>query len=60
MNRYDGRTSADRRVRRISVALAAAVVPVGALGVIADSMWLLGVGAWLLIVAFLMELVYRP
>lgn len=46
-------------MRRTSLSLAVAVVPVVALGAAYDSMWLLGIGAWLLIAAVLIELVYR-
>ncbi len=31
-----------------------------ALGLVLDSMWLLGAGAWLVIAAVVLELVYRP
>jgi hypothetical protein len=47
-------------MRRRSVTLAVGAALVGALGVVFDSMWLLGTGAWLLIAAILLELVYRP
>ncbi|GAA2931547.1 hypothetical protein G3I30_12615 [Actinospica acidiphila] len=29
-------------------------------GALADSMWLIGVGAWTLIAAGLLEMIYRP
>ncbi|WP_063619362.1 hypothetical protein [Streptomyces exfoliatus] len=60
MSRNSTRTPADRRMRRMSLSLAAAGLPVCVLGVVYDAMWLLGVGAWLLIAAVLIELVYRP
>ncbi|MFB6843043.1 hypothetical protein [Streptomyces sp. NPDC056361] len=60
MSRCHGRMRADRRVRRRSVTLTFGAVVVSALGVVADAMWLLGGGAWLLIAAILLELVYRP
>ncbi|GEB55532.1 hypothetical protein GCM10017674_79290 [Streptomyces gardneri] len=60
MSRNSARTPADRRMRRMSLSLAAAGLPVCVLGVVYDAMWLLGVGAWLLIAAVLIELVYRP
>ncbi|MCX5388847.1 hypothetical protein [Streptomyces sp. NBC_00094] len=60
MNRNSVRMSADSRMRRMSLSLAAAALPVSVLGVAYDTMWLLGVGAWFLIAAVLIELVYRP
>ncbi|MER8236589.1 hypothetical protein ACIRQY_25515 [Streptomyces sp. NPDC101490] len=60
MSRTDGRMRADHRVRRFSTALATGAVVVSALGATAGSMWLLGAGAWLLISAVLLELVFRP
>ncbi|MFD3998742.1 hypothetical protein [Streptomyces sp. NPDC058548] len=60
MSRNSARTPADSRVRRVSLSLAAAALPVCVLGVAYDSLWLLGGGAWLLIAAVLIELVYRP
>ncbi|MEU3431723.1 hypothetical protein [Streptomyces gardneri] len=60
MSRNSARTPADRRMRRMSLSLAATALPVSVLGVAYGSLWLLGVGAWLLIAAFLIELVYRP
>ncbi|MFE5945344.1 hypothetical protein [Streptomyces sp. NPDC056480] len=60
MSRNSARTPADSRVRRMSMSLAAAALPVCVLGVFHDALWLLGAGAWLLIAAFLIELVYRP
>ncbi|MFI6642935.1 hypothetical protein [Streptomyces sp. NPDC050504] len=60
MNRSDGRLPADRRVRRHVLALAVGSVLLCAIGATTDSMWLLGIGTWLLIAAVLLELVYRP
>ncbi|MEW1906583.1 MULTISPECIES: hypothetical protein [unclassified Streptomyces] len=60
MSKSVGRMSADRSMRRCSVALALGALLLGALGVTAGSVWVLGVGAWLLIAAVLLELVYRP
>ncbi|MFF8612359.1 hypothetical protein [Streptomyces sp. NPDC015350] len=60
MSPSGGRTPADHQVRRLSVILAVGAVLVSGSGVAADSMWLLGTGAWLLIAAILLELVYRP
>ncbi|MCB8902001.1 MULTISPECIES: hypothetical protein [unclassified Streptomyces] len=60
MSRNSARTPADSRMRRMSLSLAATALPVCALGVAYDTLWLLGAGAWLLIAAVLIELVYRP
>ncbi|MFI6423330.1 hypothetical protein ACIBG6_38875 [Streptomyces sp. NPDC050842] len=60
MNRNSARSSADSRMRRMSLSLASAALPVSVLGVVYGTMWLLGVGAWFLIAAILIELVYRP
>ncbi|MFE7615988.1 hypothetical protein [Streptomyces sp. NPDC057496] len=60
MSPSGGRTPADHQVRRLSVMLAVGAVLVSGCGVAADSMWLLGTGAWLLIAAILLDLVYRP
>ncbi|MEK9522929.1 hypothetical protein ACIOMM_31655 [Streptomyces sp. NPDC087908] len=60
MSRPEGRLPSDHRVRRVSVALAGGALLTTALGLTLDSMWLLGAGAWLLIAAVLLELIYRP
>ncbi|MEV6311041.1 hypothetical protein AB0M10_20865 [Streptomyces sp. NPDC051840] len=60
MRRPDGRMPADRVMRRRSLILGGGAVLLGAPGAAIGSMWLLGAGAWLLIAAFLLELVYRP
>ncbi|MFE5833435.1 hypothetical protein ACFQ67_23100 [Streptomyces sp. NPDC056488] len=60
MSKSVGRMSADRSMRRRSVTLAFGALLLGALGVTAGNVWVLGVGAWLLIAAVLVELVYRP
>ncbi|WP_143204838.1 hypothetical protein [Streptomyces sp. CB02009] len=60
MSRTRARTSADSRVRRGSLSLAAAAVPVCVLGAAYEALPVLGAGAWLLIAAVLIELVYRP
>lgn len=60
MSRPEGRTPADRRVRRHAVALGVSAFLVSAAGTATDNLWLLGIGAWLLIAAILLELVYRP
>ncbi|MEV8588859.1 hypothetical protein [Streptomyces sp. NPDC051180] len=60
MDRNRSRTSADLRMRRVSLSLAAVALPVCLLGVVQDAVWVLGAGAWLLVAAILIELVYRP
>ncbi|MCX4986610.1 hypothetical protein [Streptomyces sp. NBC_00572] len=60
MNPISERSPADNRMRRMSLSLAVAALPVCVLGVLFDAMWILGTGAWLLIAAVLIELVYRP
>ncbi|MET9347959.1 hypothetical protein [Streptomyces termitum] len=60
MSRPDGRMPADQRARRLSTALGAGALLAGTSGALTGSMWLLGAGAWLLIGAVLLELVYRP
>lgn len=60
MIRSHGRMRADHHVRRRSVTLTSGAFVAIAVGVVADTMWLLGGGAWLLIAAILLELVYRP
>lgn len=61
MGRNHARTPAVLRVRRVSLSLAAAAAPtVCVAGIVLDLVWVLGLGAWLLIAAILMELVYRP
>ncbi|MEU6934348.1 hypothetical protein AB0A05_35010 [Streptomyces sp. NPDC046374] len=59
MGRNHARTPAGLRVLRESPSLAAAPA-VCVAGVVLDLVWVLGLGAWLLIAAILMELVYRP
>ncbi|MER8039791.1 hypothetical protein ACWEP8_01760 [Streptomyces hydrogenans] len=60
MSRPEGRLPSDHRVRRRSVALFGGAFLASSLGLALDSLWLLGAGAWLLITAALLELVYRP
>ncbi|WP_328929294.1 hypothetical protein OG429_35160 [Streptomyces sp. NBC_00190] len=50
----------DRAVRRTMLALGAAGLALIAVGAILDALWLLGIGAWAVIGAMLIELVYRP
>lgn len=42
------------------LALGAAGLALIAVGAILDALWLLGIGAWAVIGAMLIELVYRP
>ncbi|WP_160159714.1 hypothetical protein [Streptomyces sp. WAC05374] len=49
-----------RGMRRIIVALTMLAVALVAAGALAGWLWLVGIGAWLLITAFLLELIYRP
>ncbi|MEV6261846.1 hypothetical protein AB0M42_13990 [Streptomyces sp. NPDC051784] len=60
MRRQNGRMPADRVMRRRSLALGGGAVLLGAPGAAIGNLWLLGAGVWLLIAAFLVELVYRP
>ncbi|QUI36302.1 hypothetical protein H9W91_34645 [Streptomyces alfalfae] len=60
MSRNTQRSHADSRMRATSFSLAVAAVLLSALGVALSSVWVLGVGAWLLISAVLIELIYRP
>ncbi|MGJ7416606.1 hypothetical protein AB9128_12255 [Streptomyces cinereoruber] len=60
MSRSVGRMPADRSMRRRSAALALGAFVLCALGITTGSVWVLGVGAWFLIAAVLLELVYRP
>ncbi|MER5887898.1 hypothetical protein ABT160_29115 [Streptomyces sp. NPDC001941] len=60
MSRPVGRMAADHRVRRACVTLAVGAVALCAAGTADANIWLLGAGAWLLIAAVLLELVYRP
>ncbi|MEV6399080.1 hypothetical protein AB0M39_30585 [Streptomyces sp. NPDC051907] len=50
----------DRGVRRTTLALAAAGPALIAPGLIVGSWWLIGAGVWAVIVAIVIELVYRP
>ncbi|WP_167367951.1 hypothetical protein [Streptomyces agglomeratus] len=50
----------DRGMRRIVVGLALSAVALAVAGGLADWLWLMGIGAWALIAAFLIELIYRP
>ncbi|MFB7655209.1 MULTISPECIES: hypothetical protein [unclassified Streptomyces] len=50
----------DRGMKRLFYALLLAAATVFAVGLLTDALWLLGIGAWTLIAALLVELVYRP
>ncbi|MFC9057947.1 hypothetical protein ACFTXB_07805 [Streptomyces sp. NPDC057074] len=50
----------DRGMKRLFHALLASAAAVFAVGLLTDALWLLGIGAWTLIAALLVELVYRP
>ncbi|MER7897463.1 hypothetical protein ABTX62_15420 [Streptomyces sp. NPDC096046] len=47
-------------MRRIEYTLFLAAALLGTAGVISDTFWLLGIGAWALIAAGLIEMIYRP
>lgn len=49
-----------RGLRRIEYALALAAVVLAAAGALSGTLWLLGIGAWALIAAALIEMIYRP
>ncbi|MCT7353060.1 hypothetical protein N4P33_12870 [Streptomyces sp. 15-116A] len=46
------------RSRIVTLVIGSAVLVTG--GALADSIWLIGIGAWLLIAAGLLEMIYRP
>ncbi|WP_158708618.1 hypothetical protein [Streptomyces bikiniensis] len=60
MSRHDGRLPSDRRMLHLSRTLFLGAALTSAAGLALDSMWLLAAGAWQLIAAILLELVYRP
>ncbi|MDJ0463831.1 hypothetical protein [Streptomyces sp. H27-C3] len=47
-------------MRRIVIALTLSAVALVAAGGLTDRMWLLGLGVWALIAAFMIEMIYRP
>ncbi|MGW7453500.1 hypothetical protein [Streptomyces sp. NPDC054787] len=51
---------AGRRMRIEIINLTLCAVAVIAAGAAAEGWWLVGIGVWALIVAFLAEMVYRP
>ncbi|MFB8751824.1 hypothetical protein [Streptomyces parvulus] len=50
----------DRGMKRLFHALLLAAALVFTAGLLADLLWLLGIGTWTLIAALLVELVHRP
>ncbi len=50
----------DHGVRRAEYTLFLAGALPGAAGAFSDTLWLLGIGAWALIAAGLMEMIYQP
>ncbi|WP_338897685.1 hypothetical protein WBG99_20520 [Streptomyces sp. TG1A-60] len=50
----------DHGMRRIEYALFLAAALLGTAGALSDALWLLGIAAWVLIVAGLIEMIYRP
>ncbi|MFF2014167.1 hypothetical protein ACFVWY_34600 [Streptomyces sp. NPDC058195] len=50
----------DRGMRRNVRALGAAGLTVIAVGALLETQWLLGIGVWALIIAILIDLIYRP
>ncbi|WP_158520050.1 hypothetical protein [Streptomyces ambofaciens] len=52
--------SGDRDMRRLLHALLLATPVLLTVGFLTDMLWLLGIGAWTLIVALLIEVIYRP
>ncbi|MFF5960275.1 hypothetical protein [Streptomyces luteogriseus] len=49
-----------RVLRRIQYALFLLVAALGPAGFLTESMWLMGLAAWALIAAGLIEMIYRP
>ncbi|MGP3690241.1 hypothetical protein ACTVZO_37040 [Streptomyces sp. IBSNAI002] len=54
------RSRPDRAIRRAVLGLGTIGLVVIAAGACLEAFWLLGLGVWAVIVAMLMELVYRP
>lgn len=50
----------DSGVRRTIAALAVAAVVLVTAGFVLEMVWLFGIGAWFLITAGLLEMIYRP
>ncbi|MGE9280287.1 hypothetical protein ACP4B2_17370 [Streptomyces rochei] len=53
-------TGPDHRMRRIEHALLLTALLLGTAGALSETMWLLGIAAWVLIAAGLIEMIYRP
>lgn len=53
-------TEGDRGIRRMIYALTLAAATLAAAGGLTNAIWLIGVGVWALIAAFLIEMIYRP
>ena len=49
-----------RGLRRIQYGLFLLTAALGTAGFLTESMWLMGLAAWALIVAGLIEMIYRP
>ncbi|MFE6041244.1 hypothetical protein [Streptomyces sp. NPDC056452] len=47
-------------MKRLLHALLSAATVLIVVGFLAESLWLLGIGAWMLIGALLIEMIYRP
>ncbi|MFE7107989.1 hypothetical protein ACFU9W_17060 [Streptomyces sp. NPDC057600] len=50
----------DRGMRRNVLALGTAGLTVIAVGALLEALWLLGIGVWALIIAMMIDLIYRP
>ena len=50
----------DRGIRRTQYVLFSLMAALGTAGVLTESMWLLGLAAWALIAAGLIEMIYWP
>ncbi|MFF3013690.1 hypothetical protein [Streptomyces sp. NPDC057939] len=50
----------DRGVRRAVLAVGSGGLTVIGAGLVLDALWLLGCGVWGVIVAFAVEVIYRP
>jgi hypothetical protein len=50
----------DSGIRRIIAALAVTAVVLVTAGFVLEQVWLFGIGAWFLITAGLLEMIYRP
>ncbi|MGA4799715.1 hypothetical protein [Streptomyces lavendulocolor] len=54
------RPLSQRGMRRLVIALTMLAVVLVVSGALAGWLWLTGIGVWVLITAFLLELIYRP